>query len=324
MSMVAATKLIRQLSDKMKQKKSDEQKNNSANIALIKKLAQMESAYNASNKQPMPDYDKQLAEAPQIKPVVLKSEQQLMSEAKAQMKKQAEQFQENTSEKAATQVENLYNQQLKAAEKHQEQLDQAAFNFDNSSQKIVNSTIRQGLTHSTIKDAWQSQNLQDYNQEIDAIRQQYDTKVIEYESKIAAVNAAKIQSLAEYNLKQAAECEKILAKLTAEHLKEIESINAYNKKALAQQQQREKQKAALAAQWLKDERQKQTALEEIEKEAGYSGEKQLEMQNRYNTALEFYANLDKKEALRLIDESKADLKKILGLYYDRLIDEISR
>lgn len=322
MNAASAVSLIKKLADKIKQRDRNQKESSSANAALIKKLTQMESAYKESRAQPMPDYDKVLTAAPQVKSVTLKSDAQLMSEASQQLQRQSAQFKQQTQDKADLTIDSLEQQQLKAAQAQKKELDKAYAEFGNNRQDISDATIRQGLTHSTIKDVWQQQNIQDYSSGFDAIKQQYDVKIAQIGREIDAVNSAKLQSLYEYNLKQASEYEKTLAKLTAEQLKEVEAMNAYNKKVLTQQQKRDEQIAALEAEWRKEQRQKELAAQEIERAEGYSGEKQLEMLSRYNTALKFYEKYDKKEARRLIDKNKEDLRKTLGLYYDRLMSEI--
>lgn len=324
MSAIEAVTLVRQLAEKIKQRDRDQKQSSGANSALIKKLTQMENAYKDSTRQAMPDYNKMLDVAPSIKPLAVKSEAQLMSEAKLQLEKQSAQFKQQLKDKSEAEIDSLEQQQLKTVQSRQNELDKALAAFGNNRQDISDSAIRQGLTHSTIKEGWQQQNTREYLSGFEEINRQYEAKIMQIGRQIEAVNSAKLQSLYEYNLKQASEYEKTLAKLTAEQLKEIEAVNAYNKKALAQQQQRDEQIAALEARWRKEQRQKELAQQETEITEGYSGEKKLEMLNRYNTALEFYKKYEKKEAKRLIEESKEDLRKILGLYYDRLINEINK
>ncbi|MDD4315930.1 MAG: hypothetical protein PHC84_02090 [Clostridia bacterium] len=312
----------RQLAEKIKQKEQTSKAKSGANAALIRKLTEMERAYNKSSQQQMPDYSTLLPAAPEVKEPVVKSQAQLMKEASTAVKQQAGQYRKQTLEKAGEKLGSLEEQQLQTAEKQHRELDNAYAAFEQGRQQISDASIRQGLTHSTIKNEWQRLNTGEYLTDFEDIKQRYDARIAELSRQMEAVNTAKLQSLADYNLKQAAEYENTLSRLTAEQVKEIEKINEYNKQTLSQQQQRQKQVAALEEKWRAEQQQKLKEQQEKERLDGYSGEKELEMRRRYDTALNFYKSMDKKEALRLIEENKGDLRNMLGLYFDRLLSDI--
>ncbi len=291
---------IKNLVNIMKKKDQKNQQTSTANRALIDRLLEMQKAYNQNTLTQPKDYS-QPAPLPSSK-----SEAQLKEEASQYVSDLVEQNRQKIEAKTTEKISKLEDKQLKALRKYTDSQDKSQKKHQTQEEYITARTIKQGLTHSSIRDDWQLKNTQDYLSTMEIIRRDYDDQIAQIETQINIINTAKLQALADYDLTLSATYEKKLQQLRSEQINAIERVNAYNRDYERQLEQ--------------------FRLEELAREMkeGYSGEKAVEMQNRYEQALSFYKSLDRSKALKLIEENKSDLKQTLGWYYMQLVNEIKR
>lgn len=294
---------IKSLVDIVKKKDKKNKETTSANRALINKLLGMQSAYNNKEISFAPEYSQTISIS--NKPSI-KSDIQLQEEAAKHVSDLLAENKKKAEAKAYEKIVKLEDKQLKAYRKFTDSQDKLASQLDSQKEYITSKVIRQGLTHSSIRDDWQQKNTQDYLSAMEYVKRDYADQVAQIEAQINIINTAKIQSLADYDLALASAYEKRLQQLREEQIKIIEKQDSYNRFYQGQMD------------ILEQEQLEQELLE------GYSGEKAIEMENRYQQALSFYKSLDKKRALNLIEDNKLELKQTLGWYYMRLIEEINK
>lgn len=297
---------VKGLVAKIKQKENNIKDYNSANRALINKLLQMESAYKQKSASANPDYKRSIStEGGSLAPVI-KSDNEIMQEASKYVSDLASENKRKIDSQANEKISKIESKGIKAYENQQEKHNKSLSDFNKNKDYITSKTIKQGLTHSSIKEDWQNKNLNEYLSAYDAIRADYNRYMDELGKEINMINSARTQSLSDYNLKLASEYERKLQQLKNEQIKAIEKLNSYNN---------------LIERESNDNKQKQAEYEK-ELAEGYSGEKAVEMDNRYNEALNFYKSMDNKIAVKYIEENSEELKRTLGLYYTKLLEEI--
>lgn len=312
-------KQVKGLVTKIKQKDEKIQNENSANKALINSLLQMENSYKEKNIKAAPDYSNVFLENTQPA-LQLKDENALKKEASQYISNLANENLKKINESTKNKLENIEGLQIAASEKQKEKAQKASNNFEDKREKIGSSTIRQGITNSSIKQSWLDSNVRGYVDSLHAIKNEYATQIKNLDRQIDIIKSSKEQSLYDYNLKLASEYEKKLAKLKDEQLKAIEKLGTYEKL----EEKNQNQITKLEMQWEKEQQQIEDEQLQRELQEGYTGEKALEMENRYKTALEFYEGVDRATALKMIEKNKEDLKETLGLYYTRLIKDINK
>lgn len=315
---------VKGLVDKIQRSQNIVKEYNSANRALINKLLSMESAYKQKSQPKMPDYSNILPKAENSSLPKVSTKEQLKEQASDYITELKQQNKIKAENKAQEQISKIQLKQIKGYENLNNQEKIAFENFSSGKENITEKTIRQGLTNSSITKNWHDENSQEYFRLIDQIRLQHRNYMDELNRQIEIVNSAKQQSLSEYNLKMAAEYEKKLKNLQDEQIKSISELNSYNQLYDAQEKSRQQEIEKLQQEWTSQQEQIQKQQFEKELKDGYAGEKALEMENRYKQALSFYQSLDKKRALGFIEENSAELKKTLGVYYQRLLNDIKK
>ncbi len=296
---------VRNIANAIKNTDKKRKEASSANKALINKLLEMEKAYNEKTAKPTPNYDKQVPQSLSSTPT-LKDDKQLQQEATDYVSQMVEQHRQQTEAKAKEKITKLEDKRLQGYKKYTDSQEKTTDKFGATEEKITGKTIRQGITHSSIKEDWHRENMENYLHTMEIIRQDYDEYMAQIDAQISLINQAKQQSLAEYDITLAALYEKKLQELRKEQIASMEEQEKYEKHYKEQADKLYQQ--------------------QLEKELleGYSGEKAVEMEERYGKALEFYKSLDKSKALKYIADNKSQLKQTLGWYYWELVEEIKK
>lgn len=313
---------IKSLTEKAKSNNKKDSQSVYAQSNFIDKLLQMEQDYNQKTKAQMPDYDKIIPMPTPPKKWDIKDEKTLKKEAGDYYSNLVKQNHHEINQDAYIKEQNIKNQQQKASEQLKYGLEKSQSSFEKNRENILAKTTRQGLTHSTIREHMLDNNLNLYLDAIEVLRQEHTNYTEDLKRQIDLINSAKEQAILEYNIKSAAEYEKKLNALKEEQLKAMESMIEYNKNLQNANQVRLEQIKELENNWLKEQQRKEQEQLQKELAEGYSGEKALEMEDRYQIAKNFYMDMDKKKAIDLIQKDKEVLKSVLGLYYNRLIKEI--
>lgn len=296
----------------------------SGNEILIKKLREMENAYMQKANQKMPDYESIVPKTTntEMKKYKEKSESELLEEAKQNVMPGYTEKINNLNENAAKKIQSLEKKLGEEQTELEKNTLKAEFSFNNNASSSTNKALKQGILTSSIYANTQNSILQSYRQEIERIKNQYVFLQENIEKEINLLNQSKQNALSEYNLKMASDIEKKLTTLKNNQQSAMEAVNKYNQQ-LAKTEQKYQEDRLKKISELQEEWQKNYSDQlEYEHLYGYTGDNLKEMEERYNLAKDFYFNITKNDAKKLLSQNYQALSTSLGpIYYARLVEE---
>lgn len=296
-------------------------------LELVKKLKEMDEAYKKATAPPKPDTSAiPVSLGLEPKTFTPKTDAEILEEAKTALAPSYEQKTQELEKDRDAAIEKLEGEADKELNRYEEQAKKLEESAAGLSEKHKRSMINQGIVNSSIF----GEGLLDIEKALAesslAAKTALENKLTEIEAKINLARLNFEEALYQYDLQYAASLEAKVNSLKTEQEKIKEQINAYNKKIAEQELkyalEREKKIKELEEESEKRRLEQEERQREEELRKGYSGEKAEEMERRYRLALETYGSLDKEVALNLINKQSEDLKATLGLYYQRLIEEI--
>lgn len=286
-------KKIKEITDNIKSGQQRQKKNKAGHQKLIESLVEMEKVYTQRTAAGKSGIAFEAASG------TGKSAEELAS---AHISALAQRQREEQEAKALKRIEETEEKQKKAFESKVKQESQTYSEFQKRQEQDLSKIITQGLTRSSIAEQMTERTLKEYLAKMGEIRKSYDMEIEALNNQKAIINVEKEKALREFNLSLSAEYENKLAEIKERQLQAAQMLAESEERYRLEEETRKNKRGSL-----------------IE----YQGEEQEEMRQRYLKALEFYKSMDKKEALKLIERSD-ELKRLLGLYYAELVEEIGK
>ena len=184
--------------------------------------------------------------------------------------------------------------------------------------QMRNSLVEKGLLRSSIGDSQSARAEQTKNEELGAIGANLENKLASYDADIEKLNSQKEAALNELNINYAQKLQKEIDTLLADRQKQIDEINKYNDNLKVKEAQYLEDRQLAIEKQIAQRAKDQLEIEKLEQQIGYAGEKAENYESRYQLAYDYYKDIPKDIALKLVEDN-TDLQKYLGYYYTRLV-----
>ena len=190
----------------------------------------------------------------------------------------------------------------------QEQVDR---DYDEFQKSLMQELVKKGLYRSSIKQGQSSANEQARALESGELLSKRNSDVSELDSQIAKLQSDAQSALKQLDISYAGKLDKEIERLLDKRSKEIADIDKYNNTLKEKEAKYIKERAQAIenqlAQRIKDEIQ----INHLENEYGYAGDKKANYQKRYDLAYEYYKNIPKEVALKMLEENE-QIERYLG------------
>ena len=212
----------------------------------------------------------------------------------------------------------IESERKKAEEENETQKELIAWEHKNDVDDIEDGVVRQGIGRSSIKPGLEAKARSAAAHAAQDADEELALKEGEMDAAIAALRSDLDAALASADADAALKVAKRVDELTKQRDKEAKSVTEYNNEVKQMIDNYYKTRERLIRQEIASKNDRERERYELERDYGYTGEKQENYTKRLDMAIEFYSQFAPDEALEMI-ENNGYLRSYLGMYYNRLL-----